>query len=324
MRNMHLEAAIWKFFSSPEFFEAAAQECDATMEWFGTLVVSKKVGNFGRNNQIFDTFKELAREFRRGTELARLNEFRLAWDVARCTRGDVRGMMEQPLHSWMSEAEYQEFGGVRISRLLSYASQIRKALHNALWGAESFFNPDPDWPEGSNDDGGFPDDEIIKWYKSHKDWHQGKLLLDLPEPLPEYVIDKSIACKTGDEVPWTGVWYPVTGLERHSLTFAIKGLRMQPVYQVIKTSQELKTEEDMFPSPETVAVATTWHPLISSGRPAITNKELYAKAGEPCPKAGIWQPMQPGAAVRSYSAGETMANLHSAYGITVWQWIAGR
>jgi hypothetical protein len=324
MRDIHLEAAIWNLFSSVEFFETTAKECENIMEWFGTLAISRKVPNFGRNNEIYDKFKKRAHDFRRGAELAKSGDYKFVWEVSDGIRGDVRGMMEQPLHSWMTEAEYQEFGGVRISRLLSSSSRITSALNNAMVGADSFFDPNPDWPEGSNQDGGFPGDEIIKWYESELDWHQGKLLWDLPNPLPEYVIDKSVACKTGDEVPWTGVWYPATGLERHSLTFAIKGLRMQPVYRVVKTSEELETEDDIFPLPETVAVATTWHPLIPSGRPAITNQELRAKAGGPCPKTGIWQPMEPGAASRSYVAGETMANLGSAYGITVWQWIADR
>ena len=324
MRNMNLESAIWNLFTAPEFFEAAAQDCEDTMAWFGMLAISRKVSNFGKNNQIYDTFKGLARDFRRGAELARLNDYKLVWDTASCVNGDVRGMMEQPLHSWMSEAEYQVFSGVEVSRLLSSASQITRALHNAIWGPQALFNPDPDWPEGSNIDGGFPDTEIVKWYKSHKDRHQGKLLVDLPDPLPEYVVDKSIACKTGDEVPWTGVWYPATGLERHSLTFAIKGLRMQPVYRVVKTVAEFTTKDEKFPYPETVAVATIWHPLIPSGKPATTNEALRSKAGELCPKAGVWQPMEPGATPRRYAVGETMGDLESAYGITVWQWIADR
>lgn len=324
MRNIHLEAAIWNLFTSVEFFEAAAKECDDTMAWFGMHAVSKQVGNFGRNNQIFDVFKGLAREFRRGAELARLNDYTLIWDAARCVRGDVRGMMEQPLHSWMSETEYQEFSDKRIGRLLSFASQITRAINNTMTGADSFFDPNPDYPERSNDDDGFPDDEIVQVYNSKTSWYKGQLNWPLPDPLPEYVIDKSVACKTGEEVPWTGVWYPATGLERHSLTFAIKGLRMQPVYHVVKTKDELRTKEDMFPSPETVAVATTWHPLIPSGRPAVSNEDLHSKAGEPCPKAGLWQPLEPGAGPRSYAAGETMANLGSAYGFTVWRWIAER
>ncbi len=324
MRNLHLEAAIWNLFTSIDFFEAAAHECEQIMEWFGALAISRNVPDFGRNNQIYDKFKTRAQEFRRGAELAKLGDYKLVWEVSDSIRGDIRGIMEQPLRSWMTEAEYQEFSGAKVGMLLSFASQITSALNNAMVGADSFLDPDPDCPERSNDDDGFPGDDIVDTYKSAIDWYKGQLHWPLPDPLPEYVINKSIACQTGAEVPWTGVWYPATGLEKHSLTFAIKGKRMQPVYCVLKTSEELATKEDMFPSPETVAVATTWYPLIPSGRQASNNEELRSKAGEPCPKAGIWQPMEPGAAPRSYAVGDTMANLGSAYGITVWQWIADR
>lgn len=324
MRNVHLEAAIWNLFTSSEFFKDAAQECEKTVSWFGTLARSKGTGNFGRNGQIFDTLKAISRDLRRGAELARLNEYKLIWDTARCVRGDIRGMMEQPLHGWMSEADYKEFSSVKISLIMSFTSQITRALNNAMTGADCFFDPDPECPERSNDDDGYPSDKIIEIYNSKMRWYKNQLNWALPDPLPEYVIDKSITCKTGDEVPWTGVWYPATGLERHSLTFAIKGLRMQPVYRVVKTVEELRSDDDRFPSPETVAVATTWHPLIPSGRPAEATQELHAKAGEPCPKAGVSQPMEPGAAQRNYADGETMADLRSAYGITVWRWMADR
>jgi hypothetical protein len=244
------------------------------MEWFGTLAISRQVANFGRNNQIYDKFKQRARDFRRGAELARLGDYQLIWDIAGYVSGDVRGMMEQPLHSWMTEAEYREFESVRVSRVVTYAGQIESALNNAMVGAESFFDPNPDCPERSDDDDGFPGDEIVKWYDAYVDFYGKPLFWNLPDPLPEYVIDTSIACRTGDEVPWTGVWYPSTGLEKHSLTFAIKGLKMQPVYQVVKTTEELRTEDYMFPPPETVAVATTWHPVIPSGRQSVTNEEL--------------------------------------------------
>jgi hypothetical protein len=324
MRNLHLEASIWNLFTSTDFFEAAARECEQTMEWFGTLAISQQVADFGRNNQIFDTFKALARDFRRGAELARLGDYRSVWDTARCVRGDARGMMEQPLHSWMTEAEYQEFTDIRISRLMTYARQITRALNNAMVKGESFFDPDPNCPERRDDDDGFPGDEIVKIYHSNFIWYKEPSSWKLPDPLPEYVVDRSITCRTGDEVPWTGVWYPDTGLERHSLTFAMKGLRMQPAFRVTKTKEELKAEGVSIPTAETVAVATTWHPVIPSGRQAEQDKELWAKAGEPCPKAGIWQPTDPGAAQRTYEAGETMASLRSAYGLTVWRWVADR
>lgn len=324
MRNMNLEAAIWNLFTSADFFDAAACECDETMEWFGTLAIARQVANFGRNNQIFDKFKKLARDFRRGAELAALGDYQLIWKTARSVRGDVRGMMEQPLHSWMTDAEYEEFDHVRVSRLMTYAGQIERAINNAMIGAESFFNLDPDY-KMKNYDPGFPGEKIVRVYESTADWYKDRLRWNLPEPLPEYVIEKSMPCRTGDEVPWTGVWFPETGLDRHSLTFAIKGLRMQPAYRVVKTTEELRTESNMFPYPETVAVETTWHPLIPSGRRAENDNELRAKAGEPCPKAGIWQPIDAGAmSQRTYQAGETIANLGSAYGITVWRWMADR
>jgi len=98
----------------------------------------------------------------------------------------------------------------------------------------------------------------------------------------EYLIDGSIACQTGDEVPWTGVWYPATGIEKHSLTFAIKGLRMQPAFRVTKTLEERERESDstMFSFPETVAITTVWHPVIPSGRYLEPSYELFKKAGQ--------------------------------------------
>ena len=207
--------------------------------------------------------------------------------------------------------------------MLTYASSITCALNNAFIGADSFLDPDPEWPEGSNDDDGFPGDRLVKAYRSYTSLYSNAPFLVLPSPLPEYVIDWSVVCRTGDEVPWTGVWYPSVGLERHSLTFAIEGLKMQPAYQVTKTVEERERESGgaIFSSPETVAVATSWHPVILSGRQTEIVQELRARAGELCPKAGVWQPMEPGAAQRVYKVGETMASLGSAYGITVWVWM---
>lgn len=326
MRNMHLEAAIWNLFTSADFYEEAACECERTMKWFGSLAIARNVENFGRNNQIYDRFKQRAADFRRGAELARLGDYELIWKIADSIRGDARGMMEQPLPSWMSSAEYREFGEVRLGRLLAYASQITSALNNAMTAGESFLHPDPDCPERAEDDDGFPGGSIAEAYYGNVRWYKEPLFWTLPDPLPECVIDKSITCRTGEVVPWTGVWYPDTGLEGYSLAFAIKGMPMQPAFRIVKTIEELESESDgaVFGSPVTVAVATTWHPVIPSGRPLDEEPELRAKAGDPCPKAGIWQPMEPGASDRRYEAGEIMGSLGTAYGYTVWRWKSER
>jgi hypothetical protein len=270
MRNVNLEAALWGLFTSIEFFEETARECERIMNWFDTLVVAQGVANFGRNSQVCDTFEKRANDFRRGAELARRGDYELIWRISDTIRGDARGIMDQPLPSWMTSAEYKEFGDVKLSRLLTYASAITSALNNAMTGGESFLHPNPDCPERSDDDDGFPGDSIVETYKSNVRWYKEPLFWDLPDPLPEYVIDNSVTCRTGDEVPWTGVWYPDTGLDGYSLTFAIKGQRMQPAFRIVKTIEERQRESGpgvYYGCPITVAVATTWHPFIPSGRP---------------------------------------------------------
>ncbi len=296
------------------------------MDWFGTLAVARDVVNFGRNNQIYDTFKKRASDFRRGAEMAKLGDYKLIWKISDSIRSDARGIMEQPLPGWMTSAEYKELGNVRLGRLSAYASQITRALNNAMTAAESFLRPNPDCPERSDDDDGFPGGSIVEVYEAKLKWYKELAFWTLPDPLPEYVMDESVACQTGDEVPWTGVWYPDTGLEQHSLAFAIKGKLMQPAFRIVKTIEERNRESGgaIFGSPVTVAVPTTWHPVISSGRPLAEEPELRAKAGEPCPKAGIWQPMEPGAPDRRYEAGEIMGSLGTAYGYTVWRWKSDR
>ena len=324
MRNLNLEAGIWYLFTSPEFFERAAEDADATMKWFEKLALSRQVTNYGRNDQIYEMFKKLASNYRRGAALARLGDYQLAFETAGSVRGNARGILEQPLHSWMTEKEYHEFDHIWLSRAMGYATLIRRTLQNAIWGATSYFNENVKYPERRNDDDGFPGDKIVEWYNSFLNYYENPMFCSLPDPLPDYLIEKSISCHTGDEVPWTGVWYPATGLEHHSLTFAIKGMRMQAVYKVIKTTEELRTETDMFPPPETVAIATTWHPVIAAPPKPETNTELWSKAGQQCPKEGVWEPTDPGAARRYYRVGDVMLSLGSAHGHTVWRWISER
>lgn len=322
MRNLSLEAAIWYLFTSTEFYEAAARECDGITEWFGNLAVARHTAAFGRNGQIYDVFKKRANDFRRGAELARLGDYKLAWSMAGSIRGDMRGILEQPLHSWMTEAEYHEFDHVRISRLRAYARRIESALANAMVTDGAFFNPTPEYSGRNNDDDGFPGDEIVRKYEDYLGSDMNSPKVKINEPIPDYVVDRSVGCRTGDEVPWTGVWYPGTGLENHSLTFAIKGLRMQPAFRVIKTTDELRAEGLQVFRPQTVAVATIWHPVVPHVRQEDSQHDLRAKAGQLCPKAGVWQQVDADSVQRRYQAGEMMANLGSAYGLTVWCWVS--
>ncbi len=321
MRNLQLESAIWYLFTSNDFYEGAARESESIMHWFGEQATSNGVAGFGRNNQIFDYFKMRANDFRRGIEMANLGDYEFIWNIAGCIRGDVRGIMEQPLHSWMSEKDYENFSRIKIGRLIAYAGRIERALANAMVKDESYFDPKPECPGRNHDDDGFPGNGIMRDYVDYVNWGKGPGQVKLPEHLPEYIVDKKISCRTGNEVPWTGVWYPSTGLENQSLTFAVKGLRMQPAFRIVKTAEEAEAE-GLSPRTQTVALVTTWHPVVALVRKDEPERELRAQAGHPCPRAGIWQPVDPGATQRRYAAGETLANLGSAYGFTVWRWVS--
>ncbi len=324
MNDINLKASLWLLFTSERFFEAAAAECEDLMHWFGSLAIARNVSNFGRNNQVYDTFKLRAQEFRRGAELARHDDFRLVWSAARSIKGDARGFLEQPLNSWMTKTEFDEFENVRLNRLMTYAELIEQSLSNAMTGADGYFSPDPECPERADDDDGFPGDAITEAYQYYLESFVGLAVPKLPEALQDYIVDTSVVCTTGEEVPLTGVWYPNDKLPRVGLTFAIKGLRMQPAYQVTEDpnllSHETMLEEDI----KTIAVPAKWHPVVLKTIQKNEQHELWSKAGEPCPKSGIWQSTEPGTPDRAYIAGETMASLNSAYGITVWRWIRDR
>lgn len=232
--------------------------------------------------------------------------------------------MEQPLHSWMTDVEFEEFSNFKISRLLTFTGIVEQALNNALIGAESFFHPDPDYPERREDDDAFPGDEITQVFLEFRETYPDTALWQLPDPLPSVFVDTSIRCATGDEVPMTGVWYPSVGLEQHSLTFAIKGRPMQAAYRVTKTIEELEAEEVLLPVAETVAVPTIWHPVRTVEQAPETEEVLWAKSGERCPRAGLWKPTDPGATPRIYETGDVMMQLDSSHGLTIWQWVENR
>ncbi len=58
-----------------------------------------------------------------------------------------------------------------------------------------------------------------------------------------------------------------------------------------------------------------------SSAPAQADGELRANAGEPCPKAGMWEALDIAPQTKFYEQGETMLDLGSAYGWTVWRYM---
>jgi hypothetical protein len=84
-----------------------------------------------------------------------------------------------------------------------------------------------------------------------------------PAHIPEYAPDTSVICKTGEIVPWTGVWVPVTGMGTAALAFAQRAVQvMQPAYEL---SRGFAEDEHLDADK---VVDTAWHPVKRTGRMA--------------------------------------------------------
>lgn len=56
------------------------------------------------------------------------------------------------------------------------------------------------------------------------------------------------------------------------------------------------------------------------GMPPINTNELRSKAGDQCPKTGLWHSLDAPSVSQHFEMGEPMTNLDSAYGLTVWRY----
>lgn len=54
---------------------------------------------------------------------------------------------------------------------------------------------------------------------------------------------------------------------------------------------------------------------------APTTTVPRAKASDPCPRSGVWQPLGAMAGQKRYRAGEIMHDLRLSSGLTVWSWV---
>jgi hypothetical protein len=58
-----------------------------------------------------------------------------------------------------------------------------------------------------------------------------------------------------------------------------------------------------------------------AGMPAVGPNELRAKAGDLCPKPGVWQSLDFESTHRRFESEQPMPDLNSAYGLTVWRFL---
>jgi len=134
-----------------------------------------------------------------------------------------------------------------------------------------------------------------------------------PTEIPEYAADKSVSCKTGQIVPWMGVWVPADGMGKAALVFARQGLQiMQPAYHLIREDEDTGEEEYEL-------VDCIFHPVRPTGR-TVPLPAASVPAGQACPEAGFWFTPAQTDSRRYFKAGEIMPAVKSDWGVVHWQW----
>jgi len=321
-RDLHIETALWYFFTSPDFYEMGAKECEDMRDTFGGVAKTHGKTTYKRNGQIYDAFDKAARNFRRGIDFAKLDEYNVIFDAAQAVASDIRGMVQwSSPEAWMSEMESKEFHR-RTGRIGAYDYLIQHALFNGLKKGVEFLDVDD---LNKNIDDGFRDSSIISKFNFYNS--DDNFGWKLPSPSTRYDIDQSTSVKTGEVCPWTGVWHPAVGLDRHSLVFGVKDYPMPPAYHCDITMEELASRDGKayVSRIKTNAVETIWHPvkpvesLLTDTDDGI--KKLRCEANNPCPKTGYWSTPAKLGSRRHFQQGEIMPDFPaSTYGITIWMW----
>ena len=330
-RDMNKEAWLWYHLTSVEFAQAARQAMQDFLAYYIEIAGLKDSWGTGRTDQIAQYMARFVRDYDAAIELMKHGDYEPIWEVAHAIRGAWSGISQSVLPlSWLGKEEHKVFDKMS-ARTDVFASEIRIALNNAFSKGHGFLDQSPEDADLYNRDDGSICEGILRTLPLLKEYDYP---IEIPTPTPQFDIDYTRACKTGETVPWTGVWYPETGLDRYSLAFAIKGQPMQPAYHVDRTEEDARQEaiaqgldltmEDYDSTEITRAVPTTWHPLIANTKTAQAHSpsgRLRAEPNDLVPKTGWWHSTAKpnGQALHYFEAGQHFPDWHTThYGSVIW------
>ncbi|UXY15359.1 hypothetical protein N8I74_18940 [Chitiniphilus purpureus] len=314
------------------------------LAFFKEEALARGLQDYGRNNQIYDAWKKHAQDLESGIELAKFGDYAKLDDAAAGIYSTNRGVTQHVWMGWLGDAE-EKYHQITIIPG-EYAARIRKTLAPGLrggqyWLHEAFNFP----PERRNRDFGPTGEKILLFIQSNvEEVYPHLKKTPIPSRFPRYAPDTSRPIKTGEAVPWTGVWIPAAGLENHSLTFAVEGLSMPPSWRIIKTAEQLEQEcvdsgkgkrnknglvfDDQgelltFLDDELEITEMTWYPLLQVDEVERVVQRGRVEANQPCPVRGYWYTPAKQNSRALFEHGARMPDFpESTYGATIWYWDA--
>lgn len=314
-RDLSQEAHLWYTISSPDYIAKA----NVKLQEAADLIRSQAelhpfIKDYAPVPYWGGVIEDLLSQFDNALEMLKHGDFSQMNRWASRLQDIPRGLQEGNMN-WMS-------GMRHFLDLLNDAYSIcgrfsRAVMMSNMFSSQRYKDGTGDWHHDIPEDMGYEGNNIARNSEEH-------IFPTLPDQIPEYAPDTSVSCKTGDIVPWTGVWVPSTGMGTASLAFARKNLQiMQPAYEIASRDEDGYATFDL--------VDCTWHPVKPTGRmiehplwPQLRAQEAEAQgrceSGHRCPRAGWWFTPAQADSRRHFALGDVMPDVGTGYGITIWQW----
>lgn len=315
-RNLSQEAHLWYVLTSPDFFERAKLPLQTARDLFDQAMLAEPIAaDYAPMPYLGNELDELLQAHLNAKSMLKHGDWTamIAWQghLAQLPRS-----FEERSLAWMGDRADP------FMRELDTASSIAHNMWLAVAMSQRFSDSDyksglENWRVCQPTDIGIDGDGITRYYEE-------SIFPVLPDKIPEYKPDVSVSCKTGEVVPWTGVWVPSTGMGTAALAFARQGVQiMQPAYEVDDVDEDGMAESYKL-------FEAVWHPVKPTGQmidhPVLTNLKTHeaqargrCESGQRCPREGWWfTPAAPER--RNFKLGELMPTVGGDYGLTIWQW----
>jgi len=211
---------------------------------------------------------------------------------------------------------------------LKYASGLQSDRTGQVRDYPAYWMTDEEWQGYSHWIGLAVERSTAIGYCTMGSWAKTNLLIpevvsgyfvDLPKEWPTYRLNPAVRCKTGDDIPQSGVYLP--DVDDSVPRLMIKG-NFFPVGEAFVGVDNSGRETSRAPTTWTLVerIADTGGGNPGDPDPIKAGVRLRAMAGEACPRTGHWfTPARENSRTR-FEAGQTMPNVGGSWGTTIWQW----
>jgi hypothetical protein len=320
-RNLSQEANLWYTLTSPDFFESAKAHLQFAHAAFqAAMDAEPQAASYAPLPTLGSELDLLLQAHANAKAMLQQGSFAgvIAWQgqLERLPRA-----FEERSLAWMGSMADPFMNELELANSVAYRAWLALVM-SQMYCDPAFKDQSADWHVDVPEDMGLSGDDISRYIEEH-------VLTVLPALIPEYAADTSVSCKTGDIVPWTGVWVPSTGMGTAALAFARQGVQiMQPAYEVASVDEDGSPDGfhlvDCIWYPVKPTGRMIEHPLFSTLKYEAAGARGRCEAGQRCPREGWWFTPAAQDSRRVFKLGEVMPSLKADYGHTIWQWDASQ